>query len=47
MQLRARRIIEGLLRGTLEEVMGHKNFTISELGNRADHLLVKCSLPLS
>ena len=36
----------GFLRGVLEEAMGHKNFTISELGDRPDHLLVKCSLLL-
>jgi hypothetical protein len=37
----------GLLRGVLEEVMGHKNFTISELSDRPDHLLEKSSLPLT
>ena len=37
----------GLLEGVLEEVMGHKNFTISELGYQPDHLLAKGSLPLS
>jgi hypothetical protein len=36
-----------LLKGVLEEVMGpQKNFTISELDNRADHLLVKSALRL-
>jgi hypothetical protein len=33
MWLRARRTIGGLLRAVLEEVMGHKNCTISELGD--------------
>jgi hypothetical protein len=38
----------GLLRGVLEEVMGpQKIFTISQLGDRPDQLLVKGSLPLS
>jgi hypothetical protein len=37
----------GLLRGVLEEVTRPKNFTISELGDRPDHLLVKSSLPLT
>jgi hypothetical protein len=36
MWLRARRTIGGLLRGVLKEVMGHKNFTISELGDRGE-----------
>jgi hypothetical protein len=34
MRLRARRTIGGLLRGVFYEVMGHKNFTISELNDR-------------
>ena len=34
MWLRARRTIERLLKGVLEEVMGLKHFTISELGDR-------------
>ena len=39
---------QGLLRGVLEEVMGvTKNFTISQLGDRADHFLLKSCLPLS
>jgi hypothetical protein len=47
MRLRARRTVGGLLRGVLEEAMGsYKIFTISELGDRSDHLLVKCSLLL-
>ena len=38
----------GLLTDVLDEVMGtQKIFTISQLGDRPDHLLVKGSLPLS
>jgi hypothetical protein len=40
MWLRARRRVGGLLKGVLQEVMGHKNFTISELGDRPGHLLI-------
>jgi hypothetical protein len=48
MRLRARITIGGLLRGVLQEVMGpQKIFTISQLGDRPDQLLVKGSLPLS
>ncbi len=47
MWLRARRTIGGLLRGVFYEVMGHKNFTISEQGDRPGHLVLKSSLPLS
>jgi hypothetical protein len=39
---------QGLLKGVLDEVRGsQKIFTISQLGDRADHLLVKSSLPLT
>jgi hypothetical protein len=38
----------GLLRGVLDEVRGvTENFTISELDDRPDQLLVKSSLPLT
>jgi hypothetical protein len=48
MWLRARRRMGGLLKGVLEEVMGsQKIFTISELSDRPDHLLLKGSLPLT
>jgi hypothetical protein len=47
MWLRARRRMGGLLKGVLEEVTRPKIFTISELGDRPDQLLVKGSLPLS
>jgi hypothetical protein len=47
MWLRASRRLGGLLKGVLEEVMGHKNFTIFELDDRPNHLLVKSRLPLS
>jgi hypothetical protein len=47
MWLRAMSRIEGLLNGVLEEVTRPKNFTISELGDRPDHLLLKSSLPLT
>jgi hypothetical protein len=48
MWLRARRRVEGLPKGVLEEVMGsRKNFTISKLDNRPGQLLLKNSLPLT
>jgi hypothetical protein len=47
MRQRARRTIEGLLKGVFYEVTRPKNFTVSELGDRPDHLLVKSSLPLT
>jgi hypothetical protein len=48
MWLRAERRIGGLLTDVLDEVMGpQKIFTISQLGDRPDHLLVKGSLTLT
>jgi hypothetical protein len=37
----------GLLSVNLEEVMGHKNFTICKLDDRADHLLAKSDMPFT
>jgi hypothetical protein len=47
MRLRARRTIGDFSRVFSRRWGGHKNFTISELGDRPDELLVKSSLPLT